>query len=153
MWPINWASDVSHAELETMRPGWVQVQRPSRAACVVSCPLGAMCRERTLPYSVGNVRLRARSYRPGIGAAAGRRSRSQQLDHCPDVCLADTRATVHRSSSPIVLFDRQALKLQYMARLWFLLSSGSTSPEPNFYYSYDGTKFLLLLWMDTSTID
>lgn len=30
MWPINWASDVSHAELETMRgvmPAWRHVPR------------------------------------------------------------------------------------------------------------------------------
>jgi hypothetical protein len=54
---------------------------------------------------VGNVRLHARSYRPGIGAAAGRRSRSQQL-HAPLLLLPGRlsgRYNSHGASIVLVL--------------------------------------------------
>lgn len=72
MWPINWASDVSHAELETMRGGC------SARADLVSCPLGAMCPED--PSLFCGQRGDRRRCRPLPTAA------------WPDVCLAHTKS-------------------------------------------------------------
>jgi hypothetical protein len=129
MWPINWASDVSHEE-------WVGAA-PELAELLVSCPLGAMCRERgpfLIPWATYAF----------MHAATGRGSAPISIPTAACAAAA-ARTSVWQIQQPrcidrprprTVLFDRQPLKLQYMARSWFLFSSGSTSPEPNFYYSY-----------------
>jgi len=158
MWPINWASDVSHAELETMRGGC-----SARAACVVSCPASlAPCAEteREDPSWFRGQRTPSCTQLPAGDrrrSAAGRRSRSQQLHSPPPPPPG------HLSGRNNYQQPRRIIVLAFFC---LLLTEDAISISHKQHWNYrftvlvygkvvvlvqSRTKFLL--WIDTATVD